>query len=139
MTTRWTRRVGAIGLATMLAVGGCTSGAQSTATGPAATPSAAATSGDATPGPLPGAVTVRFGVFPNITHAPGLVALADDGLLAKLLPDADIQVSSFNSGTTAVEAMFSDAIDITFIGPNPAINAYVKSEGEAVRVISGST
>ena len=89
--------------------------------------------------PLTDAVTVRFGVFPNITHAPGLVALADDGPLKKLLPNADIQITPFNSGTPAVEAMFADALDITYIGPNPAINAFAKSNGEAVRVISGST
>ncbi len=65
--------------------------------------------------------------------------LADGGQLSKLLPNATIKVEPFNSGTTAVEAMFSDAIDITFIGPNPAINAYAKSKGDAVRVISGST
>ena len=91
------------------------------------------------PGPLDEAVTVRFGVFPNVTHAPGLVALADGGELRQLLPNATIEVSPFNSGTTAVEAMFADAIDVTFIGPNPAINAYAKSNGEAVRIISGST
>ena len=89
--------------------------------------------------PLEDAVTVRFGVFPNITHAPGLVALADDGPLKQLLPNADIQVTPFNSGTPAVEALLSDAIDITYIGPNPAINAFAKTNGEAVRVISGST
>ncbi len=94
---------------------------------------------DTTPGPLLDAVTVRFGVFPNITHAPGLVALAEDGLLSQLLPNADIEVHPFNSGTTAVEAMFGEAIDITYVGPNPAINAYAKSDGTAVRVISGST
>ena len=91
------------------------------------------------PGPLQDPVTLRFGVFPNITHAPGLVALADGGQLRTLLPNATIQVSPFNSGTKAVEAMFSDAIDITYVGPNPAINAYAQSKGEAVRVISGST
>jgi NitT/TauT family transport system substrate-binding protein len=91
------------------------------------------------PGPLDASVTVRFGVFSNVTHAPGLVALAEDGELRKLLPNATIKVSWFNSGTTAVEAMFSEAIDITFIGPNPAINAYAKSDGAAVRIISGST
>ena len=48
-------------------------------------------------------------------------------------------MDQFNSGTKAVEAMFSDAIDITFVGPNPAINAYSQSKGAAVRVISGST
>ena len=89
--------------------------------------------------PLTDAVTVRFGVFPNITHAPGLVALADGGPLEKLLPNADIQITPFNSGTPAVEAIFADALDITYIGPNPAINAFAKSNGEAVRVISGST
>lgn len=113
-------------------------GSSSTASG---APSAAA-SGDsagAVPGSLDDAITVRFGVFPNITHAPGLVMLADGGQLSKLLPNADVQVKSFNSGTTAVEAMFGNGIDITFIGPNPAINAYAKSKGEAVRIISGST
>ena len=90
-------------------------------------------------GPLDDAVTVRFGVFPNITHAPGLVALADDGPLKKLLPNADIQVKQFSSGTPASEAILSDALDITYIGPNPAINMFAKTNGEAVRVISGST
>ena len=108
------------------------------ATGPATTPSGSASTGGI-PGPLQDAVTVRFGVFPNITHAPGLVALADRGTLKKLLPNATIEVTPFNSGTPAVEAMFSDAIDITFIGPNPAINAYAQSEGAAVRIIAGST
>jgi len=91
------------------------------------------------PGPLADTVTVRVGVFPNITHAPGLIALANNGPLRALLPNADIQVSAFNSGTAAVEAMFADAIDVTYVGPNPAINAYAKSDGAAVRVISGST
>jgi NitT/TauT family transport system substrate-binding protein len=91
------------------------------------------------PGPLEDKVTIRFGVFPNVTHAPGLVELADGGTLSKLLPNADVQVSAFNSGTKAVEAMFADSIDITFVGPNPAINAYAQSQGQAVRVIAGST
>jgi len=47
-----------------------------------------------------------------------------------------VQVASFTSGTKAVEAMFSDALDITFVGPNPAINAYAQSNGTKVRVIS---
>jgi NitT/TauT family transport system substrate-binding protein len=98
---------------------------------------AAATNG--VPGPLDDAITLRIGVFPNVTHAPGLIALAEGGPLRRLLPNADIQVSAFNSGTAAVEAMFGDAIDLTYVGPNPAINAYAKSGGEAVRVISGST
>ena len=88
--------------------------------------------------PLQDAVTIRIGVFPNITHAPGLVALAEGGQLSQLLPNATIQVNQFSTGTLASEALLTDSIDLTFIGPNPAINAYVKTEGK-VRVISGST
>jgi len=116
-----------------------TTGAAPSAAISAAPEGSAMAAGDGSPGPLTDTVTVRFGVFPNITHAPGLVALADAGPLRTLLPNADIQVKQFNSGTTAVEAMFSGALDITYIGPNPAINAFAKSKGEAVRVISGST
>jgi sulfonate transport system substrate-binding protein len=128
-------------LATLLLLAACgpIAGASTApTTGPAASPGASVATGGV-PGPLQDAVKVRFGVFPNITHAPGLLALANGGTLKALLPNATIEVTPFNSGTTAVEAMFSDAIDITFIGPNPAINAYAQSEGAAVRIISGST
>ncbi len=140
MTGSWTRRAFALAMSAGLLVAACTGSGGTTAAPSRSTPaSSESAAAGGTPGPLADTVTVRFGVFPNITHAPGLVALAEGGLLSKLLPNADIQASSFNSGTTAVEAMFADAIDITYIGPNPAINAYVKSKGEAVRVISGST
>jgi NitT/TauT family transport system substrate-binding protein len=107
--------------------------------GTTATSPAGSGSSGTVPGPLDYTGPVRFGVFPNITHAPGLVALADGGPLRTLLPKADIQVTPFNSGTPAIEAVFAGALDLTFIGPNPAINAFAKSKGEAVRVIAGST
>ena len=143
MQHRMRRLTGPGSIAIALLVAACGPGGASTtpttgATG-AATPPAASGATGGVPGPLEDAVTVRFGVFPNITHAPGLVALADNGTLKQLLPNATIEVTPFNSGTPAVEAMFSDAIDITFVGPNPAINAYAQSDGEAVRIISGST
>jgi NitT/TauT family transport system substrate-binding protein len=125
------RRTGVLALGAILLVTACG--------GPATSGDAPAVSADVgVPGPIDDAVTVRFGVFPNITHAPGLLALADGGQLSQLLPGATIEVSTFNSGTSAVEALFADAIDITFIGPNPAINAYSKAPGE-FKVISGST
>lgn len=127
-------RVGAFAIITMLAISACGGGS----TSPEPAPTAAASAEVGVPEPIDDAVTVRFGVFPNITHAPGLVALADGGQLSRLLPGATIEVSTFNSGTTAVEALFADAIDITFIGPNPAINAYSKAAGD-FKVISGST
>jgi NitT/TauT family transport system substrate-binding protein len=136
-----TATLGALLLVTILAACGTGTGTVGPSAPPTGGSSAAPAGSDSAgvPGPLQDQAKVRFGVFPNVTHAPGLVELAEGGTLSKLLPNADIQVTAFNSGTQAVEAIFADAIDITFVGPNPAINAYAKSNGEAVRVIAGST
>ena len=87
--------------------------------------------------PLSGAVNLGF--FPNVTHAPALVAVEEDLFTDALGPDVDFNTFTFNAGTEATEALFAGAIDITFIGPNPAINAFAQSNGEAIRIISGST
>jgi NitT/TauT family transport system substrate-binding protein len=133
----------ALFLTTALFIAACgpNTGASTAPTSGSSAAATAAPSGSTggLPGPLQDAVKVRFGIFPNITHAPGLLALADNGTLKELLPNATIEITPFNSGTPAVEAMFSDAIDITFIGPNPAINAFAQSDGAAVRIVSGST
>ena len=82
-------------------------------------------------------VTVRLGYFPNVTHAPALVA-ADQGIFAKNLGSNPLEIKTFNAGPEEVTALLSDALDIGYIGPNPAVNAYVQSGGEAVRVVSGA-
>ncbi len=84
-------------------------------------------------------VTLRLGYFPNVTHAPAIIGV-DTGLFTDALGStATLETSTFNSGTEAVEALFSDAIDASFIGPNPAINAYAKSNGDAIRIVAGTT
>jgi NitT/TauT family transport system substrate-binding protein len=87
--------------------------------------------------PLEG--TVRLGYFPNVTHAPALVGVAEGTFASALGDGVDLQTLTFNAGTEAVEALLAESLDITFIGPNPAINAFAKSGGEAVRIVSGST
>lgn len=96
------------------------------------------TGGNGADGAAPPPVPLKLGYFPNLTHAPAMVAL-ENGLVADLAPVATVDVATFNAGPSAVEALLSGALDVSFIGPNPAINAYVKSRGNAVRVISGST
>ncbi len=82
---------------------------------------------------------VRLGYFANVTHAPALVAL-ERGFFAEALgPDVKLEPRTFNAGPEAVEALFSDALDISYIGPNPAINAFAQSGGTAIRVVAGST
>jgi NitT/TauT family transport system substrate-binding protein len=85
-------------------------------------------------------VTVRLGYFPNVTHAPALVGV-QEGLFTKELEPlgAKLETKTFNAGPEATEALFADALDITYIGPNPAVNAFQKSNGEAVRIVAGST
>ena len=84
-------------------------------------------------------VTLRLGYFTNVTHASALVGLEKGIFADKLGPDVTLQPSVFNAGPAAVEAIFSGAIDATYVGSNPAINAYAKSNGQAVRIISGAT
>ena len=83
--------------------------------------------------------TLRLGFFPNLTHAPALVGL-QDGLFKTALKDLSVTVTptAFNAGPDAVSALFGNSLDITYIGPNPTINAYAESEGAAVRVIAGA-
>ncbi|MGH8833735.1 MAG: ABC transporter substrate-binding protein [Actinomycetes bacterium] len=81
---------------------------------------------------------LRLGFFANVTHAPALVAV-QEGLLAKRLDDTELITQVFNAGPAAVEAIFGGAIDAAYIGPNPAINAFVQSHGEAIRIIAGAT
>jgi NitT/TauT family transport system substrate-binding protein len=82
---------------------------------------------------------VNLGFFPNVTHAPALVGIGE-GLFADALGDGvELNQFTFNAGTEAIEALFAEAIDITFIGPNPAINGFAQSDGEALRIVSGST
>jgi len=84
-------------------------------------------------------VTMKVGHFPNITHSQALVGLARGTFQKELGKDVKIDVKVFNAGPSAIEAMFAGELDLTYIGPNPAINGYVKSNGEALRIVAGTT
>lgn len=87
--------------------------------------------------------TIRFGHFPNITHAQGVIAhaLSRQGkgwFEQRLGPNVEIQWFTYNAGPSAMEAIFAKSLDVTYVGPGPALNAYLKSNGEEIRVISGA-
>jgi NitT/TauT family transport system substrate-binding protein len=81
---------------------------------------------------------MRVGAFPNITHAQAMVGKANGWFDKAMGPQVKVQWTSFNAGPAAIEALFGGAIDMTYVGPNPAINGYVRSNGEAVRVVAGA-
>lgn len=82
--------------------------------------------------------TLRLGYFANVTHATALVEV-ERGTLAQRLGATKLDTQIFNAGPAAVEAIFAGAIDAAYLGPNPAINAYVKSKGDAIRIVAGAT
>ncbi len=84
-------------------------------------------------------VTLRLGYFPNVTHASALVGVESGVFEENLGDNVTLETVTFNAGPAAIEALFSDAIDATYIGPNPAINAFAQSNGEAIRIVSGAT
>jgi NitT/TauT family transport system substrate-binding protein len=85
-------------------------------------------------------VEVRLGFFPNLTHATALYGMAKGMFEASLAEsNATLRSTIFNAGPDAVEALFAGALDATYIGPGPTINAFARSHGEAVRVVSGAT
>src|SRR3979490_26348 len=86
---------------------------------------------------------IRVGHFPNITHVQGLVAhnLSRQGqgwLDARLGPDIEIQWFVYNAGPSAMEAIFAKSIELTYVGPGPALNGYAKSQAEEIRIIAGA-
>ena len=83
-------------------------------------------------------IVVRVGYFPNITHAQALVGRANGQFEKALGAGVQIEWKAFNAGPSAIEALFANAIDLTYVGPNPTVAGYVRSQGEAVRVISGA-
>ncbi|ALV42472.1 sulfonate ABC transporter substrate-binding protein [Pseudarthrobacter sulfonivorans] len=88
------------------------------------------------PAPTP-AAELKLGYFGNLTHAPALVGVKQ-GILARNLGNTKLSTETFNAGPAAIEALNAGAIDAAYIGPNPAINSFVKSEGESVSVIAGA-
>ncbi|AWI10726.1 ABC transporter substrate-binding protein [Ereboglobus luteus] len=86
---------------------------------------------------------LRVGYFPNITHAQGVIGRAstDDGkgwFEQRLGPGVKVHWYAYNAGPTAMEAMIAGSIDMTYVGPNPALNAYMRSRGDEIRVIAGA-
>jgi NitT/TauT family transport system substrate-binding protein len=131
-TTRRHLLAAAVVACTGLLVAACGSGSD----GSAPTAAKAAATGSAAPA-TSATVPVKIGYFPNLTHAPGLVADAE-GFLTRRIGAGKVTTQSFNAGPDVIQALFSGSLDIAYVGPNPTITAYAQSQGAAVRVIAGA-
>jgi NitT/TauT family transport system substrate-binding protein len=83
-------------------------------------------------------VTLRLGFLANITHAPALVGLNKGFFTKNLGGGVTLKTSVFSSGTEETTALLAGQLDAAYVGPNPAINAWQKSSGKAIKIISGA-
>src|SRR5438045_4502236 len=93
--------------------------------------------------PVSAETKIRVGHFPNITHAQGVIAHAmtrqgKGWFEQRLGSDVKIEWFVYNAGPSAMEAIFANSIDLTYVGPGPALNAYTKAQGAEIRLIAGA-
>ena len=104
----------------------------------AACGSSAASSGSGSSSGSGQHVTLRLGFLANITHAPALVGLNKGFFTKNLGSGVTLKTSVFSSGTEETTALLAGQLDAAYVGPNPAINAWQKSSGKAIKIISGA-
>ena len=119
-----------------LLIAGCSSSSSSSSSAPSSSSpsSSAGTASAAAAAP----VTVRLGFLANITHAPALIALKDGYFKSALGSAGSVSPTVYSSGTQETTAILGGQLDAAYVGPNPAINAWEKSGGTAIKVVSGA-
>ena len=80
---------------------------------------------------------LRLGFFPNLTHAVPIIGLVH-GDIPRALAPVGVDPKPFNAGPEAMEALFAGALDACYVGPAPAINGYLRSQGQALVIVSGA-
>jgi NitT/TauT family transport system substrate-binding protein len=126
------RRVTAAAMvgAALLLTAGCSSSSSSSSD--PATTSGSTASAAAAP------VTVRLGFLENITHASALIALKEGYFTSALGSAGTLSPTAFSTGTEETTAILAGQLDAAYVGPNPAINAWQKSGGTAIKIVSGA-
>jgi NitT/TauT family transport system substrate-binding protein len=81
--------------------------------------------------------TLRIGYFPNINHAQAVIGFGSGDFQKALGDNVKVQTTVFNAGPSAIEALLAKRIDATYVGPNPAINGYVVSDGKDLKIVAG--
>jgi len=82
---------------------------------------------------------LRFAYFPNVTHVQPLAGLPSGELTAHLPPGVRVETRLFSAGPALVQALLADEVDIGYVGPGPAVNGYLRSQGRALRVVAGAS
>jgi NitT/TauT family transport system substrate-binding protein len=119
--------------ATIAAVGGALLAAGCSSSSSSSAPAAGGSASSSAAAP----VTVRLGYLANITHAPALIAVKNGYFTKELGSAGSVKSTVYTSGTQETTAILAGQIDAAYVGPNPAINAWQKSNGTAIKIVSG--
>jgi NitT/TauT family transport system substrate-binding protein len=82
---------------------------------------------------------LRLGYFPNMTHVQPNVGIQNGAFQKQLGEGVKLTTKAFNAGPSAIEALFAGEVDATYVGPSPALNGFVQSNGKDVRIVAGAT
>ena len=81
---------------------------------------------------------LRIGYFPNINHAQAVIGIGGGEFQKELGNNIEVQPYTVNAGSSAIQALLANRIDAAYVGPGPAVNGYVASLGNGLRIISGA-
>ena len=82
--------------------------------------------------------TVRVAFFPNLGHSIAIVGTEKGIFAEKLGNQTVIETRLFDSGPQVIESIFANEIDLAYVGPGPAINGFLKSDGKALKILAGA-
>ena len=81
---------------------------------------------------------IRVAFFPSIVHAVPIIGMETQTFADNLDDDLDIEVKIFDSGPQVIESIFSNSVDIAYVGPGPVINGFLKSDGNDLKILAGA-
>ena len=81
---------------------------------------------------------IRIAYFPNIGHAIPIVGMEKGFFAEHLGEDVKIETKVFDSGPQAIESLFANSVDLAYVGPGPAINGFLNSNNQNVKILAGA-
>ena len=81
---------------------------------------------------------IRVAFFPSISHAAPIVGIENGIFERSIGQEIKIETKLFDSGPQVIESIFANSIDVAYVGPGPVINGFLKSNGDAIKILAGA-
>ncbi len=91
----------------------------------------------ASSGPGTAAGSLRLGYFANVTHTTPIIGVAKN-FFADKLGSTKLTTQIFNAGPDEMTALLGGKLDAAYVGPSPALNAFIKSGGTGLAIVAGA-